>query len=283
MTHQIKLIALDLDGTLYTSDGIITPHTKDVLKKAITSGITVIISTGRPYVGLPLDDLTELGIQYAITANGASIYQLPDKKCIYENCLDTAISAELLNKLFKIKLHLDAFIDGDAYTQESTRYLIDELQIPESLRTYIRDTRIVVPDLAEFILKDDKTVQKITLNFVSASDGSCPERNAAIALLKQYSHVIHYVSGGFHNLEFNKKNISKAKGLHFLCKYLNIPIAQTMACGDSENDLDIVTASGLGIAMANAEQFLLDAADFISLSNEEDGVAHAIEKFVFQK
>ena len=89
------------------------------------------------------------------------------------------------------------------------------------------------------------------------------------------------MSGGFHNLEDTRCGIAKSKGLKFLCDYLHISMEDTMAVGDSENDLDIVKAAGIGVAMGNAQQLLKDSADFISLSNEEDGVAYAIERFCF--
>lgn len=277
MKHKIQLIALDLDGTLFNSQSRISVYNKKILQKAVNSGITVIISTGRPYIGLPLEDLAEIGIHYAITANGAAIYHLPGKELLFENCIDTKMSTTLLKELFQIELHLDAFINGDGYSQASTSELISRLYIPEPLREYIKTTRKRVPDLTAFLLENHYNISKITLNFAPAADGSFPARNEAEAVLKRYPDIA-YVSGGFNNLELTKKGISKAKGLAFLCNLLHIPIEDTMACGDSENDLDIVNAAGIGVAMSNAQQILIDAADFVSKSNDEDGVAYAVEE-----
>lgn len=275
MKHKIQLIALDLDGTLFNSQSRISDYNKKILKKAVASGITVIISTGRPYIGLPLEDMKEIGIRYAITANGAAIYRLPEKEVLFEDCLDTETSTSLLKELFQIELHLDAFIDGDGYSQTSTAELISKLQIPESLRKYIQSTRKRVPDLVAFVRENHYNVAKMTLNFAPAADGTFPSRDAAEAILKSHPKIA-YVSGGFNNLELTKKGISKAKGLAFLCNLLNIPMEETMACGDSENDLDIVKAAGIGVAMRNAQKVLIDAADFVSKSNDEDGVAYAV-------
>lgn len=277
MKRKIQLIALDLDGTLYNSQSRISNYNKKILKKAAASGITVIISTGRPYIGLPLADMEEIGIHYAITANGAAVYRLPGKELLFEDCLDTKTSAALLEELFQLELHLDAFINGDGYSQTSTSDLISRLHIPESLREYIKTTRRRVPDLAAFIQENQYSIAKMTLNFAPASDGTFPSRDAAEAILKRHPEI-SYVSGGFNNLELTKKSISKAKGLALICKLLDIPPEAAMACGDSENDLDIVKAAGIGVAMGNAQQVLLDAADFVSKSNDEDGVAYAVEK-----
>ena len=279
MKRDIRLIALDLDGTLFNSKGMITKHTKEMIQKAGQAGITVIISTGRPYIGLPLDDAVELGIKYAITANGAGIYQIPSKKCLFEDAIAPEAGAELLKELYQHKLHLDAFIGGNAYTQSSTRDFITKLTISDSMRTYIRDSRTVVDDLAAYVVEHQLGIQKLTLNFTPDEDGNYTERDNIVTLLANFPHL-HYVSGGFHNLEITKKGITKGEALRFLCKHLNIPVEQSMACGDSENDLAIVTASGLGVAMANSEQLLLDHAEFVTLSNDEDGVAYAIEELV---
>ena len=276
MKKEIKLIALDLDGTLYNNDGKISQKNKDALKRARENHTAIVISTGRPYVGLPLEEMKEIGMEYAITANGAAVYHIPDKKCLYEDAITANEGAALLRKLFQHTFHLDAFINGSAYTQASTRPLIDRLQIPVSLRAYIKNTRNIVDDLAGFVSSNNLSIQKLTLNFIRDKDGVLIDRAKIAALLDEYSGF-HYLSGGFENLEINKAGVSKAKGLRFLCDALNIPLSQTLACGDSENDLDIVTAAGVGVAMANAQQILLDAADFVTLSNEDDGVAYAIE------
>ncbi len=274
---KVKLIALDLDGTLLNSNGQISDVNKNAIKKVIAADITVIISTGRPYIGIPLSDVLPLGISYAITANGSAIYKLSEKKCLYEDAIDTKTGCSLLKKLYQHTLHLDAFIDGDAYTQASTRPLIDQLQIPESLRAYIRDTRTVVTNLPAYLLAHKMNIQKLTINFLQDENGNLKERDEVIALLKDYPSL-HFVSGGFQNIEINKAGISKADGLRFLCDRLQIPMEHTMVCGDSQNDLDIITAAGTGVAMANSEPILLDAADFVSKSNNEDGVAWAIEQ-----
>lgn len=279
MNDKIKLIALDLDGTLYNTNGQISDKNREVLKYAIDRGITVVISTGRPYVGLPLSDLKEIGIDYAITSNGAGIYRVADKTCLLEDAISPEEGAALLRQLYQYPIHLDAFIDGDAYTQASTRGLIDKLQISESLRTYIRDTRIVVDDLADYVSSNQLGIQKLTLNFTPDTTGGLTAREDVTALLRKHPEY-HYVSGGFRNIEVNKTGVSKAKGLRFLCETLHIPLTQTMACGDSENDYDIVTLAGIGVAMANAEEILLHAADFVSRSNNEDGVAFAVEQLV---
>ena len=278
--NSVKLIALDIDGTLYNKDGVITSYNKEMIRKAVENGITVIISTGRPYIGLPVDEMKELGIQYAITANGSAVYRVPEKELLLDESMDTDLSVRLLRKLYTQSLHIDAFINGDGYTQFSTSELTNLLDIPDSLKKYIQTTRKTITDLAAYIEEHKLCVSKLTLNFAPDADGSYTTREKTKEILDTFPEVT-YVSGGFHNLEVTRCGIAKSKGLKFLCDSLHISMEDTMAVGDSENDLDIVKAAGIGVAMGNAQQLLKDSADFISLSNEEDGVAYAIERFCF--
>lgn len=91
---------------------------------------------------------------------------------------------------------------------------------------------------------------------------------------------IHVVDGGFANLEFNKAGVSKASGIRFLSKYLGIPKEDIMAIGDSENDIEMLKEAGLGIAMRNALDEVIAVANDVTTSNDEEGVAKAIEKYL---
>ena len=163
--NSVKLIALDIDGTLYNKDGVITSYNKEMIRKAVENGITVIISTGRPYIGLPVDEMKELGIQYAITANGSAVYRVPEKELLLDESMDTDLSVRLLRKLYTQYLHIDAFINGDGYTQFSTSELTNLLDIPDSLKKYIQTTRKTITDLAAYIEEHKLCVSKLTLNF----------------------------------------------------------------------------------------------------------------------
>ena len=116
-------------------------------------------------------------------------------------------------------------------------------------------------------------------SFPEGPDGSCSDRSKSIDILNRYPQI-SYLCGGYNNLEFTLSGTSKGKGLALLCEHLNIPIDQTIACGDSENDLDIMKAAGLGVAMANAPEAIRALADDITLSNDEHGVAAMLNKWL---
>ncbi len=274
-----KIIALDLDGTLFARNGTITPFTKEQIKAATGKGITVVLSTGRPYAGLPIEEAKALGISYAITANGAGIYQIEGNRCLYEEGMPPQTAARLLAKLYQMHLHLDAFINGDAYAQPSTLPLVSKCTFPDSVKKYILTSRIRIDDLPAYIIEHQLTLQKSTLNFEPDTDGSFIDREKTKAFLLSQSDI-QTVSGGYNNLEFTKKGVTKAKGLQFLCDHLQIPIEASMVCGDSENDADILKAAGFAVAMENATNSIKSICDYVTSSCDDDGVGHAIAKVI---
>lgn len=274
-----KIIALDLDGTLFSRDGEVTPFTKEQIRLAKAAGIAVVISSGRPFSGLPFDVAKELGISYAITANGAGVYRISDKRCLHEDGFETEPAAKLCRDLRQWHLHLDAFIHGDAYTQNASFDIIRHSILPESVKNYVLTTRNQVPDLADFLTKHNLTLQKLSLTFEPETDGTFIDREETKAFLLSQPHL-NVVCGGYHNLECTKAGVTKGTGLQFLCDYLKIPIGQSMACGDSENDLDILKAAGYSVAMENAEEEIKSVCDFVTADCDHDGVGRVIAGFL---
>ena len=279
MKNNIKLVALDMDGTLFNEQSQVSAADQEAIREISAKGVTVVISTGRPYVGLPVDVLTDIGIRYAITTNGASIYRLCDMECIYSNCMEPEFVCPIIRELQKKDIHMDAFIEGKCYSQRSCEPQIDRLDMPEPMRNYIKSTRFFPDDLAAYIIEHRLPVQKMTLNFYLLPDGTFQHRDDTLNILASHPEIT-YLSGGYHNLEFTRRGTTKGTGLRMLCDYLGIDIASTMACGDTQNDMDIIKTAAIGVAMGNAIDEVKAAADYITLSNEESGVAHAIRHYI---
>lgn len=276
---KIRLIALDLDGTLLGSDGRISDEDQNTIREAINAGADVVISTGRPYVGVPVTLLEPLGVRYAITTNGSAVYRMPEKECLYSNCLDRSLVCEILRKLTPYRIHLDVFVDGDAYSQKSFLTTIPQTGLPENMKNYILATRRFMDDVAVFVEETHAEVQKITINFCPVADGVYQDYEEVYDILASYPQIT-FLSGGYHNLEITKAGVGKGMGLRFLSELLDIPVEQTMACGDTPNDLDIMKTAGIAVAMGNAEQEVKEIADLITRTNDESGVAYAIRKYV---
>lgn len=278
--ERVKLIALDMDGTLFNSQNEISEKDKETLKRATEAGVAVAVATGRAYVELPIEMLYEAGIRYAITGNGSAVYRLPDKECILSDCLDNEVVCTIIRELKQLDIYYDIYVDGLVYCPRSVCHNIRKMDMPESLHEHIEKTRIVVDDLEDYIKSCGKSVEKTTLNFAYLEDGTCLGKTESAAILDRYPQV-EYLSGGFHNWEFTRAGVNKGTGIRFLAERLGVPMNLTMACGDSENDLSMLRAAQVAVAMENAKPAVKEESNYITLSNNESGVAHAIEHFVF--
>lgn len=270
-----KLIALDLDGTLFNNQSRISQKNLAAIHAARKAGIEVVISTGRPFCGLPFAQLEDSGIRYAITTNGSALYEIPTGNCLHEECMDCALTLPIIEFLLSRDIHMDAFIGGKAYSPLKCLAAGKKLITPEALKKYILETRTRMEDFYGFIKENNLQIQKMTLNFYPDEKGVLVDRREVKEYLLANPDIL-VVSGGYHNLEFTRAGVDKGLGLICLTELLHIPMAQTMAIGDTENDIAILKTAGLGIAMGNATPAVKAVADDITLSNEEDGVAAAI-------
>lgn len=279
----IRLIALDLDGTLFNPDSRISQGNLAAIKRMKEQGVHVVIASGRPFTGLPFEQLQGTGIEYAITTNGSSIYDLESEKCIHDKCifedpLDEETALTLLDYLLTKDIHMDVFIGGVGYSPLQCISAGEKLSVPPSIKKYITKSRIRIADMPGFIRSNHLRVQKITLNFYPDEKGILKHREEVLSCLEANPEIT-CVSGGFNNLEFTKRGVTKGTALLRLAKLLEIDPEATMAIGDSENDLSMIEAAGIGVAMGNAQEVVKDHADFMTGTNAEDGVAAAIQHF----
>ena len=271
---DIRLIALDLDGTTLNTDKHISHFTKNILEKAIANGIQVVIASGRARSALPADVLSIDGLRYAITSNGSSIFTLPDFKRIFACDMAPETVDAVLSIASDCGFTYEAFIAGHAYTAQSYYNCAADFGVPERMNSYVRDTRTPVPSMADFIRTHRHEIEGI--DFI-IPDPSQKERIRNRLL--QIPDL--YVTGSeSYYLELAAGSVSKASALHSLAAILKISPSQIIAFGDGGNDLEMLSYAGRGIAMANAAPALLEAADDVTLSNDEDGVAHYLQKIL---
>lgn len=276
---DIKLVALDLDGTLFDNSSRISERNLTAIRRITDKGIHVVISTGRPFEGIPFDQIKGTGINYAITANGSGIYEISTGKCLYENAMDEELVTPILNFLLTRDIHMDAFIGGKGYTPVQCVETAQKLTVPSSIKNYIITTRTRLDNILQFIHENQLKVQKMTLNFYPAADGTLIDRETVRKFLVS-NPSITTVCGGYNNLEFTRADANKGVGLRKLAEILGVNPDATMAIGDTENDLAIIEAAGIGVAMGNATDAVKAKADYVTTSNTEDGVAAAIEHFI---
>lgn len=276
MNKNIKMIGLDLDGTLLTSTKELTIYTREVLTKAINQGVVVLVATGRPISAIPEELRSFPGMQYAVTTNGAKILNLEKDETLYENL----IPLEIAEKALKVILEYDAiqefFVDGISYTRaeclRNIYYYFDNTSMPE----YMLKTRKPVEDVLRSMQKMERPVDKVHGIFKDLQ-----ERKAALARLEKIEGLV--VTGAVANsLEINRAGTSKGIAMLRLGEMLGIKQEEIMACGDGMNDFEMLSTVGFSVAMKNGDKRVKEIADYITDSNDKDGVAKAIERFVLK-
>lgn len=277
--EKIRLLALDMDGTLLTSDGQITEASRTAIRAAQAAGCEVVLATGRDYDGILWQQLNGVTLDYAITTNGSSLYRIRDRACLYEECLPGPAVAPVFAWLLQQEIYVDIYVDGRDYVPQEVLPLIERLDLPVYVIRELAGNRTPIAGLVEKLRAGTLAVQKCTLNFPRDPDGSLHHYAETLRYLQAVPGIT-VVDGGVSNLEFTVSGTSKAVCLTRLAGQLDIPLAQTMAVGDSENDLEMLQAVGLSVAMGNAPVAIHAAARAVTRTNDEDGVAAAIEKFI---
>lgn len=274
MSRTIRMIGVDLDGTLLNSEKQLTAYTREVLKKAIEQEVAVVVATGRPFSGVP-DELKHFpGIRYALTANGARILDMQKQKVVYENLLSVESSEKVIDILRKHHAIHEFFVDGVGYMNEDGLKNVYAYFEDPHMAEYLQSTRIPVKDVKEKLQTMKCEVDKLQGIFRNQKD-----KEEALEELNTLSGIV-VTAAMDNNLEINKEGTNKGLGLLQLGKSLGISREEIMACGDGGNDVEMLKEVGFAVAMANGSDPVKKAADFVTVSNDEGGVAKAIERFV---
>lgn len=274
MKRKVKMIGFDLDGTLLTSEKKLTPYTMEILQRAIGQGILVLPATGRPLCGVPKELAEYPGIRYALTANGGRIVSLPSKETIHEELIAPEVARKVLNILEKYDTLREIYYDGQGYAPEEKLKRIAEYLPSAPMAAYVVSTRTPVPDIREMFERENRPVDKIQGLFIRMED-----KHAAMEELKAFPEI--EVTGALlNNVEVNAGGVNKGTALVRLGASLGIRREEIMAFGDGANDIHMMREAGIGVAMGNAIEEVKAAADYMTATNDEDGAAKFIEKYV---
>lgn len=270
---RIKMIGLDCDGTLLNDRKELTPYSRKVLLKAIEQGIVVLAATGRPASGIPKEVRELPGIRYALTANGARIVDLKENKILYEATMPFETAVRILDVFAKYDTYKEAFIGETGFTNAKDLANAEDYGLIPGMIQYLRESRVPIPNVREKLLQMQKPVDKVQALFKNREEKEQ-------AFLEVWEIPGTEPTGALeNNIEVNAYGVNKGLGLLKLGELLGITREEIMACGDGMNDLEMLREVGFGVAMENAVQPVKDAADYVTDSNENDGVAKAIVKF----
>ena len=261
---MIKLIAIDLDGTLLDDNKEISQDNKIAIQKAKTYGIKIIIASGRPYFRVK-EILQQLDLNhntdYVITYNGGCILIGDNSEIIYEQRLSNQDICEIIN--FLDKYNGDIYL----YCQDQIFSLNQDLKIANlKIFNQVHFEKRTIVELKKIILADEeKTIDEI-------------QTKIPLELNNRYN----IVRSTPYFLEFLPNHVSKGNAIKILTQILNIDTDEIMVIGDEENDLSMFCCAKIKVAMKNANLQIKKRANFITESNNNSGVARAIEKFVFK-
>lgn len=265
-----KLIALDMDDTLLTSEKVISAKNQEIIKKALAKGIKIVLCSGRTHNAV-VDYAKTLGItgpdQYMIT-NGGAIIENMEGKIVYQQTLDNAAYREIVKYFEDNDFHYN-MVDNRGKTYTGNHDWIDKYTITQAFENqnglYIRR-----PDQ----MPDDFEVVKAIIN------GEPEYLDKITPMVNQrFDKEYFVVRTGEGFLEIFPKHVNKGVAVQHLADYLKLDLSQVMAMGDRDNDLPMLKIAGKGVAMGNAVDDLKAVSDYVTADNNHDGVGLAIEKF----
>lgn len=282
MEHDIKIIALDLDGTLLDSEKRLSPRNKAALERAAAKGVLIVPTTGRVFSALPANVCSLPFVRYAITVNGAQVYDLVADAPLARDEMPVDLVVSVMELLDGYDVIYDCYRNNQAWMTED---FIDKAEIYATDEHYlasIRQLRHPVPELKRHLreTRREGDIQKAML-FARVGGGEATAallREIAAAIAAKFPEVV-VTASTWNNLEVNTAAATKGGALLRLAEKFGFAPENCMAFGDGLNDLSMIQAAGIGVAMANAIPEDLAAADFVTATNDDDGVAIAIEKF----
>ena len=266
--QQIKLIAIDLDGTLLNSQKTISPFNLDVLRRAIDAGVFVAVASGRRYSdAMQFSEAIAPG-QPIICSNGAMACLNDPYECVYCECLSKAQLRSVVEILEREKCYYHVYCDDGSVMESRTA----NPGLQRKLNCYDYQGEVLSGD------EMPKYVGDGALKVVCFT--SDREKLARIRKAMEGLSGLEINSSWWDNLEMLAQGVHKGAALRCLAQRLEIPMEQVMAIGDDENDLSMFAEAGVSVAMGNAEPSVQQKANHVTRTNDEDGVGWAVRKLV---
>lgn len=275
---MIKLLAFDIDGTLYNSKHTISPKTKEAIMEAQRKGIIVVLASGRPESGLAfaakeLDLKNNRGV--LISYNGSKAIDLESGCEIYNEFLDIHDAKAVLEHMKKFDVK-PMIYDGeymvvnnvyDNYVNYNGGFNVIEFEARQG-NYLLKEAR----DLTQYV---DFPVNKI----LTAGDPEYLEAHYE-EMMEPFKDRLHCTFTARFYFEFMRKDINKGKALAKIAEFFGFEKDEIAAFGDAGNDLEMIEYAGSGIAMGNAFDEVKEAAEYVTLSNDEDGIPHALRNYL---
>lgn len=262
-----KAVFIDIDKTLLDGNGEVTQATANVIERAQKKGIHVLLISGRSRMSAI--KFQEFSSRYMINCNGADIYDTEKKETLYQSAMEPKSCKKLYemaqkeDMVIKLDFGLARAVNKPAYLESY------EIELTENIDDFLKNNKVIQMAVCNESLEKIENLKKYI------------KENTIFEVINQF---IWEVNGKvMQAIHITNTGISKGNAMAGLCKFLGIDLSQTVAIGDKINDISMIKMAGFGVAMGNATKEVKQIADFVTTSNEEDGVAKVLEKVLEEK
>jgi len=267
-----KLLAVDMDGTLFDDDKIISKENLETITKLLDAGHVLAFDTGRPNNALKkilsvYDELKKKNV-YLLGYQGVIGTEMNSDKVLFKDCIDNNLALELVQAILDSNLTCVVFDFGSIYTFNDNHFVESYKQVSQEKLVFVNDIN---------------TLKGKNITKIMAIDYDKPENldNFRKNHSSQFDQAFDNFYSHYAFLEYVKRGTGKGDGIKKLADYLQIPLSNVVACGDEENDISMVQIAGVGVAMANARPVLKEVADYVTVNdNNHSGIAEVINKFI---
>lgn len=264
---DIKLVAIDLDDTLLDSGLRISPQCAEAIQKVRSKGVIVTLATGRMYSSA-LPYARELKVDVPlITYQGALVKNSESQEIIYFEPVPGDLAQEVIDVFRNAKVHHHSYFDDKLYMESLTEEGLGYARLAG-----------VEPNLTKDLMQD--VVERKALKIMAVNKDQNLLGELESALKQKFRDKLNITKSKPYYLEVSNRKANKGDALKVIADRYNVKREQVLAIGDSYNDLDMIKWAGIGVAMGNAWDVVKEAADYVTRTNEEHGVAEALYKFV---
>jgi len=272
---KYKLVAFDLDGTLLDNDKHIVGDNLTALLEAHERGMYIVPATGRTWPGMPQELKALSFIRYCITVNGACVYDREEDRVLHKAEIDSKRALEIMEYMDSVDALYDCYQDNRGLMSRGFYEKLPEYTTDPAVLRHVMRLRNPVDDLKTLLRENGRSVQKIQMHFKD------PQlRLRQLKIMPGILPDMAVTSSIYNNIEINCLAANKGDALIKLCELLGIPPEESISFGDGSNDISMLRAAGVGVAMGNAEDFVKAAADLVTDSNVDAGLAKALRKLM---
>lgn len=272
---NVKLTAIDLDGTLLRDDCTVSKNNLEMIRRALDAGHCIVPTTGRSYENTRHEIFYDFeDIPYFINANGTVVTDGKTGEILYIKGFPAGIASKIYHLCKKYKTYIEPYAGRNAYMETAGIRHLFASGLPEVYCTQLMRSNIECEDLSD--LMEDRRVPVSKFHIVCAD----PEEKRKLRQELSELPGIYPISVVEQNLELVYGKLSKRDGLSFLADQLHVLPSEVMALGDSNNDYEMMEWAGYSVAMGNASQRIKNVSKYGTDTNNKDGVANALQRFL---